>query len=89
MSVLSVENLIVCFLDHIESTTLHLLPNFTQNFSVDSLFQKLIAHFYDGTWKHTRHISATTPTQVALMSSGRDWRKLKHAQTCLYYDQVV
>jgi len=37
-------------------------------------------------WEHTCIISATTSTQLALMHLDRNWCKLKHAQTCLYYD---
>jgi len=34
-------------------------------------------------------ISATISTQLAFMRSHRNMCKLKHAQTCLYYDQVA
>jgi len=34
-------------------------------------------------------ISPTTSTQLALMCSNRNLCKLKHAHTCLYYDQVT
>jgi hypothetical protein len=37
----------------------------------------------------TRRISATSSTQLALMRWNCDWCKLKHARTCLYYDQVA
>jgi hypothetical protein len=36
-----------------------------------------------------RRNSATTSTQLALTSLNHTWCKLKHAQTCLYYDQVA
>jgi hypothetical protein len=45
--------------------------------------------FCDKTWKHTRRINATTSTRLALICWSRNCCKLKHAQTCLYYDQLA
>jgi hypothetical protein len=39
--------------------------------------------------RNTRLISATTSTPLELVRLNRNWCKLKHAQTNLYYDQVA
>jgi len=38
---------------------------------------------------NTLLISSTTSTQLASMRWNRKWCKSKHAQTCLYYDQIT
>jgi len=39
--------------------------------------------------KHACLISTTTTTELALMYLNHTWIKFKHAQTCLYYDQIT
>jgi hypothetical protein len=38
---------------------------------------------------HTRLVSVTTSTKEELICWNHTWCKLKHAETCLYYDQVA
>jgi hypothetical protein len=45
--------------------------------------------FCDETQKHTRLINATPSTKLALMRLNLKLRKLKYAQTHVYYDQVA
>jgi len=39
--------------------------------------------------RKTHLISTTTSTQLALKHWNQNWCKLKHAQTCLYYELVA
>jgi hypothetical protein len=67
--------------------------NFWQNF-VRLLSRNIGTHIscqshVSAIWHwNTRLISATTSTQLALVRWNREWCRLKHAQICLYYDQV-
>jgi hypothetical protein len=55
--------------------------------NVDSLLYKPIIFVIK--CRNTCFISATTSTQVALMCINYNWWKLKHAQICLFCDQVT
>jgi hypothetical protein len=46
-------------------------------------------HIFVTRCRNTHVIGATTSTQLTLTRRNRDWCELKHAQTCLHYDQVT
>jgi len=63
MLAVSIANFVVCFQDHIESTMIHILPNFAQNLM---LIQCSKNHSLIFVTRHRHLISAIPSTRLAL-----------------------
>jgi hypothetical protein len=90
--VFPLQNFVVCSRGHVKNTAFYLqwsffafFPNFIHNLMFRC--SKNCSLIFATRRRNTRVLSAT---QLALlMHRNRNLRKLKHAQTCLYYDQVT
>jgi hypothetical protein len=74
--------------ESIEQVSLAFIPNFTQNLMLICC-SKNRSFIFATRCRYTRLNETTTSAQLAFMRWNRTWCKLKHAQTCLYYDKVA